>query len=149
MKVILFINIVLISVGLYFENKQTNEKIDVEIKIKKIDFNRKGNIGIAVFSEEGKKYFPSKKEGVIFSIKIKVSNKSEEIVKITINKGKYAISVLHDENENNKLDVNFLGIPIEGYGFSNNPKIMLGPPSFEECAINFTNNSKIEIILKY
>jgi uncharacterized protein (DUF2141 family) len=38
--------------------------------------------------------------------------------------GKYAVQVMHDENGNNELDANFLGIPSEGYGFSNNPNVM-------------------------
>lgn len=38
--------------------------------------------------------------------------------------GTYAVQVMHDENENNQLDTNFLGIPTEGYGFSNNPNVM-------------------------
>ncbi|HEU5134990.1 MAG TPA: DUF2141 domain-containing protein [Steroidobacteraceae bacterium] len=38
--------------------------------------------------------------------------------------GAYAVQVMHDENENNQLDTNFLGIPTEGYGFSNNPNVM-------------------------
>jgi uncharacterized protein (DUF2141 family) len=47
--------------------------------------------------------------------------------------GTYAISMLDDENSNNKMD-NFLGVPREGFGFSNNPKVGLSAPSFEECA---------------
>ena len=38
--------------------------------------------------------------------------------------GKYAVQVMHDENDNGKLDANFMGIPTEGYGFSNNPQVM-------------------------
>ena len=38
--------------------------------------------------------------------------------------GTYAVQVLHDENDNKQLDMNFLGIPSEGYGFSNNPDVM-------------------------
>lgn len=38
--------------------------------------------------------------------------------------GSYAVQVMHDENDNGKLDSNFMGIPIEGYGFSNNPQVM-------------------------
>jgi len=38
--------------------------------------------------------------------------------------GQYAVQVMHDANDNNKLDTNFLGIPSEGYGFSNNPNVM-------------------------
>jgi uncharacterized protein (DUF2141 family) len=49
--------------------------------------------------------------------------------------GKYAVGVIHDENMNHKLDRNFLGIPKEGFGFANNPKVMLSAPSFEAAAI--------------
>jgi len=43
--------------------------------------------------------------------------------------GNYAIALIHDENSNNKLDTTF-GIPREGFGFSRNPAIHFGPPSF-------------------
>jgi uncharacterized protein (DUF2141 family) len=43
--------------------------------------------------------------------------------------GAYAIAVIHDENGNGKLDT-FAGIPREGFGFSRNPAIGFGPPSF-------------------
>lgn len=46
--------------------------------------------------------------------------------------GSYAVMVMHDENDNGKLDSNFMGMPIEGYGFSNNPNVMR-KPTFEEA----------------
>ena len=45
--------------------------------------------------------------------------------------GTYAVGVVHDENDNGKLDTNFLGIPKEGYGFSNNTSAMR-KPTFKE-----------------
>jgi uncharacterized protein (DUF2141 family) len=42
--------------------------------------------------------------------------------------GTYAVAMFHDENNNGHLDENALGIPTEGYGFSNNPTLYLGPP---------------------
>ena len=47
--------------------------------------------------------------------------------------GTYAVSVLHDENDNRKMDTNWLGIPKEGGGASNNPKPRMGPPRFEDA----------------
>ena len=38
--------------------------------------------------------------------------------------GDYAVQVMHDENDNGDLDSNFVGIPVEGYGFSQNPNVM-------------------------
>ncbi len=46
--------------------------------------------------------------------------------------GTYAVAISHDENDNGKLDSNIVGMPIEGYGFSNNPRVMR-KPTFEEA----------------
>ena len=55
--------------------------------------------------------------------------------------GRYALAVIHDENMNGKLDTNRLGIPTEGYGFSNDVKGLLGPPSF--AAASFAYGGRI------
>jgi uncharacterized protein (DUF2141 family) len=41
--------------------------------------------------------------------------------------GLYAVMITHDENGNGKLDTNIVGMPLEGYGFSNNPRVMRKP----------------------
>ena len=51
--------------------------------------------------------------------------------------GTYALAVIHDENMNGKLDTNFLGIPKEGYGFSNGAKSLLGAPSFSAASFEY------------
>jgi uncharacterized protein (DUF2141 family) len=48
--------------------------------------------------------------------------------------GRYAVSVFHDENANQKLDT-LVGIPKEGFGFSRNPVIRFGPPHFDKVSI--------------
>lgn len=48
--------------------------------------------------------------------------------------GTYALAVVHDENMNGKLDVNWLGVPLEGYGFSNDAKALLGAPAFSAAS---------------
>ena len=48
--------------------------------------------------------------------------------------GKYAVAVYQDVNGNRKLDSNFLGIPREPVGESNNPRPRFGPPTFQQCA---------------
>jgi uncharacterized protein (DUF2141 family) len=47
--------------------------------------------------------------------------------------GNYAIKVFHDENRNEELDSNLLGIPTEDYGYSNNASAWFGPPSWEKA----------------
>ena len=47
--------------------------------------------------------------------------------------GRYAVMVTHDENGNGRLDSNLIGMPVEGYGFSNNPRVMR-KPTFDEAS---------------
>lgn len=66
---------------------------------------------------------------------------NEVIVKIdSLKYGNYAIKVFHDENSNGELDSNFLGMPTEDYGFSNNASSWFGPPRWEKA--NFLFNKK-------
>lgn len=51
--------------------------------------------------------------------------------------GTYAIAAIHDENRNGDLDRNWLGIPAEGYGFSENASASLGAPSFQVASFAF------------
>ena len=48
--------------------------------------------------------------------------------------GTYALVVLHDENMNGKVDTNWIGIPKEGYGFSNDAKASFSAPSFKDAS---------------
>jgi uncharacterized protein (DUF2141 family) len=56
--------------------------------------------------------------------------------------GNYAIALIHDENGNNKLDT-FMGIPKEGFGFSRNPVIRFGPPSFNAAQFAVTGGNAV------
>lgn len=49
--------------------------------------------------------------------------------------GKYAAAFYHDENANGGFDQGLLGIPLEGYGFTNNARALFSAPSFEEAAL--------------
>lgn len=55
--------------------------------------------------------------------------------------GEYAIAVYHDKNTNGKLDTNFLGIPKEEYGFSNNARGKFGPASWEDAKFSVSENT--------
>ncbi len=64
--------------------------------------------------------------------------------------GTYAIGVIHDENMNGKLDTNRLGIPTEGYGFSNNARNLFGPPSFSAASFPYDGRTlDLTISLRY
>jgi uncharacterized protein (DUF2141 family) len=64
--------------------------------------------------------------------------------------GTYAVSTLHDENKNNKMDTNALGIPKEGYGASNNIAPHFHPPSFDQVKFQVSAPAeKISVVMRY
>ena len=67
---------------------------------------------------------------------------------IELKKGVYAISLFVDSNDNKIIDKNFLGIPSEQYGFSNNATGFLGSPSFKDASFNLVDDLDIKISLK-
>lgn len=63
--------------------------------------------------------------------------------------GTYALALIHDENGNGRLDT-VMGIPREGFGFSNNPAIRFGPPSFKSASVGITSGTTDEQVkIKY
>ena len=65
--------------------------------------------------------------------------------------GKYGVVVLHDENENQKLDRNVFLVPKEGFGFANNPHVLLTAPPIEKATIPVTcpeTTTEIRLIYK-
>ena len=64
--------------------------------------------------------------------------------------GTYAISVYHDANGNQELDTNMLGMPREGYGFSNDARGVAGPPSFQAASFKIgADPAVVDLRLSY
>jgi uncharacterized protein (DUF2141 family) len=62
--------------------------------------------------------------------------------------GTYAIALVHDENGNNKMDMR-LFLPKEGFGFSRNPAIGMGPPKFKSASFTVSGDTAQAIKMKY
>ena len=63
--------------------------------------------------------------------------------------GGYAVAVIHDENNNAKLDT-FAGIPKEGFGFSRNPPIRFGPPKFAAARFTLSGDANAQqVTMRY
>ena len=64
--------------------------------------------------------------------------------------GTYALAVVHDENMNGKIDANWMKVPREGYGFSNDAKPVFGAPSFSAASFSYDGqNLDLTISLNY
>ena len=124
-----------------------------ELTIKLIGQNKAGILNLAIY-DNAEAYDRSVKgegrsEGGFFSgidsfIELK---ESHEFV-INLPEGIYAIALFIDANKNMKIDKNFLGIPKEQYGFSNNAMGKLSGPSFEQAKFQVKGNSIQNIKLK-
>lgn len=64
-------------------------------------------------------------------------------------KGVYAVAVIHDANQNAKVDKNFFGVPTEGYGFSNNLRFMFRGATFKESQFELNGDKEIFIGMGY
>ncbi len=104
----------------------------------------KGNISVAVYNkQDGFLKF----DKVFKSDSILAKKGKTEIAIKDLPEGEYAIAIFHDENGNNLLDVNWLGIPKEKCGFSKGHMKTFGPPSYKECAFMVTKDQSVQIIL--
>lgn len=74
-------------------------------------------------------------------VTVGIANKLATASFDNIAEGTYAISVIHDANSNKKFDTNFLGIPTEGYGASQNKLPFAAAPKFDENKFIVTSNS--------
>ena len=107
--------------------------ISLEMEINNLESN-KGPIYIRILDEN---------ENPVIVGTSPVINYSSEISFDSIFPGKYAIQFFHDENENQKMDFNLIGIPKEKFGSSNDVKPILGPPKFEKMLFEIYEDKKI------
>ncbi len=105
-----------------------------QITIKVTDLrNHRGQLVFGIFSAADG--FPTVKDKSI-NWQIKPANADSVTFTAHLTPGKYAASVLHDENSNGKMDRNFAGVPEEGYGVTNNPKPSFRAATFKEATFD-------------
>jgi len=93
--------------------------------------NDQGKVNLSLYrSAEG---YPSNSKKAFKNILADIRQGTCEITFVNLPRGEYAISLMHDENGNGKMDTGFLGIPKEGYGASNDAKVVLGPPKYADA----------------
>ena len=118
----------------------------LEVKIDNIK-NDNGDILIGLY-DDGNNFPRKTSDGRI----VKASKDGVTVAFHDLKPGLYAITVLHDENSNKDMDQSKIGIPKEGFGFSNNARASFGPPSFDKVKIELQPGKKdtlISIDLRY
>jgi len=108
--------------------------------------NDKGEVRALLF--KGEAGFPDQREKAFKSGSIKIKDGKALLDFGNIPEGSYAISVFHDSKSTGELRTNALGIPKDGYGFSNNVMGTFGPPSYEKAGFKVAagkNNVSIKL----
>ncbi len=139
MKKIIFLTILVFSCAIGFAQ---NNSLTVNITgINSI----KGDIYVYLYtSEEG---FPIEISKASEFKKIKLTKNNMTVYFKNLKSGTYAVSVYQDIDTNGKINQNFLGIPKEPVGVSNNAEGFMGPPKYEDAKFNLDSNKTIEIKL--
>ncbi len=81
--------------------------------------------------------FPTNSRRAVAHAASSISNRTGRCEWTNIRPGGYAVAMHHDEDSDDHFDTGFLGIPLEGYGFSNDARPFLGPPSWNSARFNF------------
>lgn len=144
MKALIIGLILILLICLFAVHDSQAQNANLTIKIAGIE-KVVGKIQIGIYNDACK--FPKEGEQykvIIFSVTSKIMT-----YKIGLPVGSYAIALMHDEDADGECDKNFLGLPTEGYGFSNNVKPKLSAPSFDETKIELISDKIIQIDLIY
>ncbi len=104
----------------------------------------KRNVEIGLFNKE-KGFLKNGHQYV--SKKIKVAGNKVKYTFQNLPKGHYSVAVYHDANGNSKCDTNMIGMPTEGFGFSQNFRPKLSAPTFDQTKVFVENSKSVEIKL--
>ena len=136
-----------LSLTLYSFAKPNAETFSLTIDVKNLR-NAKGIVQFALYNKDGS--IPDEDyENYYKILKGEIIKGSSTITFKNIPSGKYAVNILHDENNNGKIDKGFI-LPIEGIGFSNFQSIGLtNRPNFSKASFELKENKTINVKVIY
>ena len=140
LKLLFFILIMLTMWDGYSQSKKTSLTLTIEVASFE---NTKGVLRVCV-TDQKDDFLKS----CAFSKIVTVEDDTVSLKIENIEKGNYAVSVYHDENNSGILETGgVFGIPLEPYGFSNNPTMTFGP-SYKKSVFKMASDKNISIKLK-
>ncbi len=98
---------------------------------------------------DGEKGFPYQNTNSIKQLVLQPAQGKAMVVVRDLPPGEYAFALFHDADGNGKLSTNFLGIPKEGYAFSNNAFNRFGVPKYKDASFTLRSNVFQKITLHY
>ncbi len=109
-----------------------------------------GSVRVHIYNLDLKDNFPKKTQSCYRCMVGKIKDNKAIVVFEKLPYDTYCLSVHHDENDNVKMDMTLLGFPAEGWGISNNIKLFLRLPQFDECSFKIEREiTKIIVDMRY
>ena len=102
--------------------------------------NNTGQLGCSIFSSATG--FPTDQSAALHRTMTPIKDHKATCDFAGLPVGRYAVAVMHDENSNGRLETNFIGIPKEGVGASNDAKATMGPPKFDDASFEYGGGRK-------
>lgn len=93
----------------------------------------KGRIALTLYADDASKFL--RKRGSLYVPRVDAVGPVTRACIFVPKPGYYALAVYHDENANKKMDRTGIGLPAEGFGFTNNPKLFLSMPTFKSARL--------------
>ena len=134
----------LIYLGLMCFAWMVSAQYQVKVKVTQVE-KIKSELEICIYKEGDRFMYTNESTACQW---VAVTNLENSYTFDALSPGKYAVVVIQDLNGNKSQDSNFLRIPKEPYGFSNNPSTTFGPPDFEGASFEVKSDTEIEIKLK-
>jgi uncharacterized protein (DUF2141 family) len=101
--------------------------------------NAQGNVFVGLYASPAKFLQGNQSDA---QRKVKASTGPITVSFDNLPAGTYAVGAFHDENANDHLDTNFLGLPTEGYALSNGVRAVMAKPTFQQAAFTVGNGDK-------
>ena len=138
--------LVLITMAIFSMNIMANENSGtIQVVVKGFE-NNSGKARLLLFTPDKDDSFPGEQNDALKRVVIDIKNKKAVFILKNIPYGKYAVSIHHDEDNDGEIDTNWIGIPNEGLGTSNDAKGNFGPPSFEDASFELNEKEKKLVI---
>jgi len=134
--------LLLLTLGIYIQSNAQTGKVIVQIE--NIQIKKGGEVSAGIFNETN--FLKTGKQLARTTREVTASKMVFEFTNLAV--GEYAFVAYQDIDRNKSMKTNLIGYPKEPWGISNNPRILFGPPSFEESKIKVMANQTTTVNIR-
>lgn len=137
--------LVLSSLSVFAQQASSANKYTLTVICDEVN-QEAGNIGVLVFANDNG--WPEDRFAALKDVVVPAHPGSVTVVIPDLPSGDYALAIAHDTNQNHKLDKNFIGMPKEQWGMSNDPSATVKAPAFNKARFTLNGNREIHVRMK-